>query len=469
MTARIFLFFVCLVLVKYCKPTEITSSPPASEIDGPPDKFFLKKIFDKYGDADNMTFEGFEHLLDNLGLGGDLFQNPHELNLHRVNGSFKQIHDATHRHKRHSEPKTKTTKLSKCLSPYDMLEIYGIETNPANIQIDQDIFMTLCPALVYQLDQKLCYRVEKHEDNDKDIYLAWIYAGLSVLLISATGLLGVAIMPIMHSKMFDKLLHFLVALAVGTLCGDALLHLLPHALTGHLHDSTDIHDHNTPIFKCGVTLLTVLLFYSIESLMRIATGGSSHGHSHSQKIEDRSKRLSIELDFMLEIKNQRIENKPLSPVALMVILGDALHNVTDGLAIGAAFSSDPVTGFATALAVFCHELPHELGDFAVLLRSGMSMKKAICFNVLSSILSFVGTAAGLWLAEDHESSSQWIYAATAGTFLYIALADLVPELNENGNKSYCEFILAFVGIVCGGGIMLSIALYEDSLKELFNG
>lgn len=254
----------------------------------------------------------------------------------------------------------------------------------------------------------------------------------------------------------------MVALAVGTLCGDALLHLLPHALLTHEEHSPETDNHNIPIFKCGVTFITIFVFYTLESILRIITGNKKHGHSHS--IEDRRRSEIVELDSMLDIVKKK-PKKSASPVVLMVILGDALHNITDGLAIGAAFSSDPVTGFATSLAVFFHELPHELGDFAVLLRSGMSMKKALCCNVLSSILSFAGTAAGLWLAEDHAYLSQWIYAATAGTFLYIGLADLIPELNENGNKSVIEVFLSLIGIISGGTIMLSIALYEDSLKR----
>lgn len=113
-----------------------------------------------------------------------------------------------------------------------------------------------------------------------------------------------------------------------------------------------------------------------------------------------------------------------SAVAWMVIMGDGLHNFTDGMAIGAAFSNNIAGGFSTALAVFCHELPHELGDFAILLQAGMSARQAIYYNMLSSVLSFIGTIIGIWIGEAPEASA-WIFACAAGMFLYIALVDMV--------------------------------------------
>ena len=105
-------------------------------------------------------------------------------------------------------------------------------------------------------------------------------------------------------------------------------------------------------------------------------------------------------------------------------MGDGLHNFTDGVAIGAAFTTSIAGGFSTTVAVFCHELPHELGDFAVLLKAGMSAKEALCYSLLSSILCYVGMFCGIYL-ENFDKGSSWTFAVTAGSFLYIALVDLV--------------------------------------------
>lgn len=274
----------------------------------------------------------------------------------------------------------------------------------------------------------------------------------------------------LKSAIFSHVIHFLVAVAVGTLCGDALLHLMPHALKSH-GTPNEPTEETEVILKCSVTFLTILLFYAVEAIMQTLNGGHAHSHdaqtAEDIKVESAKQIETIELGAIMPGSPPPPVERPMSSTALMVIVGDGLHNLTDGLAIGAAFSGDPVTGFATALAVFCHELPHELGDFAVLLRSGMSIKRALYYNLLSSALSFMGMAGGIWLAEDHESASQWIYAATAGTFFYIALADLVPEINENNKGKSVHLLLAILGILTGGVIMLMIALHEDSIQYLF--
>jgi zinc transporter ZupT len=147
--------------------------------------------------------------------------------------------------------------------------------------------------------------------------------------------------------------------------------------------------------------------------------------------------------------------------------GDGIHNFTDGLAIGAAFSVDIVGGMAISLAVLLHELPHELGDIALLLKTGMGIKRAMYLNLLSSVISFIGMVIGLLLVGYHAYMVRWIYAATAGIFMYIALCDLLPEIGEGAKKSLKNTLIYFFGILLGGVIMLFIAEYEESLEQLF--
>lgn len=177
---------------------------------------------------------------------------------------------------------------------------------------------------------------------------------------------------------------------------------------------------NDAIWVCGCAFLAGIIMFIIEKGVPLLFGGEIGGHHHSHNIQQQgldhiiengnknvkiSSTINVTDDLEMEgttVTQQEIINlEPksetqkktfanLPPVALMVVIGDGLHNITDGLTIGAAFAMDPITGMATALAVLCHELPHELGDFALLLQTGVSLKTAFYYNVLSSVLSFIG-------------------------------------------------------------------------------
>lgn len=298
--------------------------------------------------------------------------------------------------------------------------------------------------------------------------------------------------------------------------------MLPHALLPHGDAPTETHEHNDArhaehvhgdhgseseaVWLCGCAFLTALLMYFIEALLPLLAGNAGHGHSHGghvhgppisnkvqaetihipddcqhQQSENQSSNCGSceDLDNDIENSKKNIEENvmvkdtkvrplgALTPVAFMVIIGDGLHNLTDGMAIGAAFGVDPVTGMATALAVLCHELPHELGDFALLLQTGVSLRRAFVFNVISSVLSFIGMIFGLLIVNANSEFVRWIYAGTAGTFLYIAFADLVPELGR-AEQTIKMTLIQSLGILIGGIIMLLIGLYEESLKSLFD-
>jgi len=169
----------------------------------------------------------------------------------------------------------------------------------------------------------------------------------------------------------------------------------------------------------------------------------------------------------------------ISSVAWMVVCGDGIHNLADGLAIGAAFAAGYMSGVSTCVAVLCHELPHEIGDFAMLLKAGMTVKQAVFYNVVSSVLALVGMVTGLLLAASLPSVTPWLFAGTAGAFLYVALVDMVPELSSGHAHPISRdhqreprglaLALQVLGMATGMGIMLVIALYEHQVKEALGG
>ncbi|KAK6632344.1 hypothetical protein RUM44_007385 [Polyplax serrata] len=476
--------------------------------------FFVSMIFDKYGHNNSITYEGFEHLLENLGLGKLKFETNHDVSLHKVNGTFMEFHDelSLHRHNHDalnstddSNPERKRRNLMtdegamrnrvakvvkrKCLTPQDILITFGLRPYHDAV-ISPAKYLQICPAIIYELDEKLCQAsgddsVELSE-KPKDYHLVWIYASISILVMGVSGILCVLLVPIIKNNSDISLLQFLVSLAAGTLCGDALIHLLPQKIvkaeklrqsafvafidgvkieaqyllralsekanskktcsnSSAVESAIDYgvfstfehqvshsgHSDSTSIFKGSTALLAVLVFFVIESLIK-----------EIKPQKKKSFERVHELDGILQ--GDEIERAPnyehnhgeggIKSVAWMAIMGDVLHNVTDGLSIGAAFTSKLSTGFASSIAIFCHELPHELGDYAILLASGMSVRKSLFYNILSSMFSLTGMVVGILLGE-FENAALWINAFTAGSFLYIALTDLFKE-NSKG-VDYC--------------------------------
>ncbi|XP_030069552.1 zinc transporter ZIP6-like [Microcaecilia unicolor] len=173
-----------------------------------------------------------------------------------------------------------------------------------------------------------------------------------------------------------------------------------------------------------------------------------HPHSHTQRYS-----------------REELKEAGIATLAWMVIVGDGLHNLSDGLAIGAAFTEGLSSGLSTSLAVFFHELPHELGDFAVLLNAGMTVKQAFFYNLLSALLAYFGMVTGILVGHYAENVTLWIFALTAGLFMYVALVDMMPEMlhndaSDHGYSRWGYFLLQNAGILLGFGVILLISVFE---------
>lgn len=119
----------------------------------------------------------------------------------------------------------------------------------------------------------------------------------------------------------------------------------------------------------------------------------------------------------------------MTSLALIITLSDSIHNLLDGVAIGISFSNSISRGLSTSIAVFCHELPHEFGDFAVMLSTGMSVRRAATINFVSALTCFIGLYIGLLLGSS-DQANRWALAICAGLFLYIALCDMVSNVMQ---------------------------------------
>lgn len=189
--------------------------------------------------------------------------------------------------------------------------------------------------------------------------------------------------------------------------------------------------------------------------------GHSHGHSHFHDLNHEQI-----LSQALKKGGPPVRRAEIAPVAWMIIIGDGLHNFIDGLSIGAAFSDSIVLGMSTSVAVIFEEFPHELGDFAVLISSGMSVRQALGFNFLSACTCYIGMVVGILLGDLTQSAS-FIFALAGGMFLYISLVDMMGELSamlEECKDSTREvshlLLMQNIGILSGIIIIFILSLYS---------
>lgn len=320
---------------------------------------------------------------------------------------------------------------------------------------------------------KLC-PIEKKTASWK----TWLFGIGFVTLINTSSLVGAVLIPFADKTFYKKLLMFLIALAVGTLAGSGFLHLIPEA-HGIVNDEKYSENH-AYVWKGVVIMGGVYLFYVVEKILKLLilkrnlqrkktkrdTSVSAfdslepYGYvkTHEQQVEpnvEMRTRLNMPVDTQEPFDlfngshghshhiNDDDSNTGLlqkvAPVAWMIIFGDGLHNFIDGLSIGAAFCDDTMKGIIICIAVMCEEFPHELGDFAILINSGMSYKMALLFNFLSACSCYAGLFIGISIGENPETN-KWIYAIAGGMFIYIALCDMIPELNESGEEIERDYL-----------------------------
>jgi len=219
----------------------------------------------------------------------------------------------------------------------------------SSTKLTRNNFINLCPILLVQLEQNACNNDDMSQrlalENNYSRTKAWTFASIAILIISLCGLAGVTIVPLARTLAYQEILRFLVALAVGTLCGDALMHLMPHALTSHKYGNKEqINDE--AIWLCGFTFLSVLFMYVIEVMLPLLRGddNSEHGHGHShhhhhdhQQDYDKqqqqqsehnndgvnSDKIHVNKDMTLMMDENLIDKKntKLHPVAFMVVIG----------------------------------------------------------------------------------------------------------------------------------------------------
>jgi zinc and cadmium transporter len=270
---------------------------------------------------------------------------------------------------------------------------------------------------------------------------------LIVIFTAIGGVLSVmaaAVFLLLPERQRQLVLPHGISFAIGALLTGAFCGLIPHAF-----EQVAPND----ISKLSSTLLVgILLFFILEKLLVwrhchshacAAHGEDSHDHhhAHSHQTNDNSRRVA----------------------GMFIILGDSIHNFVDGVLIGAAFLTDPQLGMVTSLAVAAHEIPQEVGDFAILLHSGYTRGKALYYNVLASLTTVIGGVLAYFSLGDLHHILPYFLTLAASSFIYIAVADLIPSLHQ---KTDSKTSLQQIGFILAGVVLI---LVMQGIAHQFEG
>jgi len=338
---------------------------------------------------------------------------------------------------------------------------------------------------------------DDHEDEEAfNAGQRWLYGLLAISGMALISIGGVLILP--FSKWRGSImLDAMIAFGAGTLIGDAVLHLIPLA----------IMDEDTTSASVGAFILAgVFLFFLMEKalhhhhhnyydhhnqedleLEETRSGDGLRQKKQGKKVARASSSADRNDDTSASASNSTTAtstlldtisaphsaskhgDEPIDPeigvchrvsvVGWLNLVADNLHNLADGLVVGATLHLSVEATVATVLAIFFHELPQELGDYAILIRAGFTKKQALLFNFLASLSAFVGLVIGLIVGESSAEANIWILSFVAGGFLYLAMSDVIPELHTSKQKGHVAAQSIFMAL--GFGAMYLVLVLED--------
>lgn len=256
----------------------------------------------------------------------------------------------------------------------------------------------------------------------------YFYTLASVIGVSLISLAGVFALSL-KEDVLRRIIFILVSLAAGALLGDAFIHLVPETF------------ENIAALPAALLMIGgVLIFFVLEKFLHWhhyhgkEYGGGMHEHGAGEHV------------------------RAIHPTGYMILVSDGVHNFLDGAIIAAGFLVSVEVGIATTLAIVLHEIPQEIGDFAVLLNSGFSRMRAIFLNFISALVAVFGALAVLVLGESSEIIVLGLIPIAAGGFIYIASADLIPEIHKTTRLGHS--LLQFAAMVTGIGVMVGLLLFE---------
>ncbi len=243
----------------------------------------------------------------------------------------------------------------------------------------------------------------------------YLYTFGSVLVVSLASLVGVAFLGF-HQNFLHRILQFLIAFSAGALLGDVFIHIIPEMAEAEFSTMTGIY-----------FLLGIVGFFLLEKYIHWHHGYGEH-------------------------------DEKAHATTYLTIVGDALHNFIDGIIIAASFLISIPLGIATTVAVLFHEIPQELGQFGILVHGGWSRAKALLYNFFSALTSILGAAVVFFFVPGLEEAPTALLALAGASFIYIAMSDIIPELQKE--KRVSQSVGQVVAFLIGVAVMASLLLLE---------
>ncbi|XP_077134096.1 metal cation symporter ZIP8 [Ranitomeya variabilis] len=416
---------------------------------------FIEAILDTYGENGNLSVSHVDRMLDGCG-------------------KAEEMHSS----------------FNKCYTNEEILAYYGNQISEVN-------FREACPSLLYLMFTHSCTYEEEPSEKPTPAQV-WGFGFLTVTIINLTSLLGLFISPLIKKPYFPKILTYFVGLAIGSLFSNAIFQLIPEAFGFD-------PKHDNYVEKAVAVFGGFYLLMFVERILKMVLNIYGEGvhthleldhppHQEMNKNQQKGKNTNgatmfvnsditevngtVNLDQVSVVSSKDSEEarccrwtplRDIGTLAWMITLSDGLHNFIDGLAIGASFTLSTLQGLSTSIAILCEEFPHEFGDFAILISSGMSIPQALFFNFASACSCYLGLIVGILVGNNFEPNV--IFGIAGGMFLYIGLADMFPEMNDmfkdkiKGRKTdMIYFIIQNAGLLSGFAIILLITLYAGEIK-----